>query len=991
MTFEIIRPTKMELARLTSPHQCYWSNAALLWFNKWGLAARETVAPEGGGFPIVLRGTEHAPLAGFFEGPLTPNVASELGIVVEDQIAPSIEVHIDDEPTIVGPGFSLGVGVIARPVDSQRRTPKTMGESSTPYVMDPGFDHPATQLNYQRLTPPPGWTTLVQGCDPANGTLHPIVVSNGHRLVSGVPILDLASQKMAMPDCNHGYFSSARGSIGWRIEAWLADALIAHAVTAGYTVLRMRPWPAQFRAALSVRHDYDRAISDRALAALLDFYDSLGIRCSFSFMARLLPTGQPASIVARGHEIALHTEASDLAAMKDELSALNSHLERGQITGVTCHGGTSSAGHMGDKLFRWCDELRLKYTEQLGRDLLFPNPAISASDGLPVRLGCMVMSTHQSLDLTTAPHGHFAAMLAQEIPFRLAVGGAVNIMNHPDIHIRELKALLSSFDLRTVWCATHEEITEWFRITHYDATWAQHSKTSIIAFPQPLSHSLTIDIITTKGIREFQVDERAQTAEIVSGQDRREMRDKIYALGHELEFVANQFRKRHSDCIGKQESNKLKRFKPAVFKRTWWREQPLRSALIVRSADDVTMALKQLNAMKELFRRPPQVARVFLTTGGRAGSPTSDHPACVFTNNITQLFDIVFLHESVKLFETPFGFSFYEHVMQFAARGGVVLFPDRDRFYPKSGVRSMQVGKILGGTPYKVPDSDYFAISGRFEHPLPRSTVLSWYLRRGSQVILDEVALRTGELSLSEITFDPLVAEFLEAGELADSVRGELSCSADLENTKQLVDGIVRSHAHQVSGISYKSTLVKHIVNQMLPDRKNLHFVDIGGGFGALAAEIAITSEPGLIATATTRDVAPQNLLVACSLYSAFQPELRDRYRFSLGSAENFALWPGNDVVCFIDSLLYIKKSRLIELLDRVWNTLSIGGLLIVCENIKGPSFERDHDIMFDAIELNELLERYGAIRFFPSNSCSEVSRLDVKNKTVFRVVQKTV
>jgi hypothetical protein len=74
-----------------------------------------------------------------------------------------------------------------------------------------------------------------------------------------------------------------------------------------------------------------------------------------------------------------------------------------------------------------------------------------------------------------------------------------------------------------------------------------------------------------------------------------------------------------------------------------------------------------------------------------------------------------------------------------------------------------------------------------------------------------------------------------------------------------------------------------------------------------------------------------------------------------------------------------------------VWATLSPGGLLILQENIKSPTFELIcyYDLMFTVDELDALLSEFGEITCYLSTAAARVARDKAGARSVFRVRNK--
>jgi len=118
---------------------------------------------------------------------------------------------------------------------------------------------------------------------------------------------------------------------------------------------------------------------------------------------------------------------------------------------------------------------------------------------------------------------------------------------------------------------------------------------------------------------------------------------------------------------------------------------------------------------------------------------------------------------------------------------------------------------------------------------------------------------------------------------------------------------------------------------------------------------------------------------------------LAGRLRFICKPAQELEFDGQYDVVSYVGSLLYVPKELLEEVVERAWQAVAPGGVLVVHENIKHKSFKADFDIMFTVGELDGLLEKYGDITRYASQYTQMLTKAQTGEKTVFRVVKKSV
>jgi SAM-dependent methyltransferase len=596
----------------------------------------------------------------------------------------------------------------------------------------------------------------------------------------------------------------------------------------------------------------------------------------------------------------------------------------------------------------------------------------------------MLTSEHHSLDLGTAPHAHTGYFIAEDIYFRLGQGISVTIMNHPDIHLNDLMRLLDRIVLEDVWKTTHAELCEWCRITKYEAQWQIGTERAHVRFPAPLPAPLPVEIVhegtrrqitVPAGEREWSIALPPATAAPSSRQE--EKTPRFRRLSAERRAAA--FRRRaparahQHDC----EETEMKA------------QQPARAALIVRADSDREAALSRLRAHRAGFRYPPADIRVFSLSGGSVTWPVNEQESASLLHHALQgLFDLVVVDQTVRLFDGAFAQTLMACWIGGIRPGGRLYLPLDGRGRVTNGLVRDRAQELLNAelVDHKPGSGCYLDAPAVLEKP---ASVFNWYATNANRLVLEETLFLNSGGALANDLDDPLIAEFMELGENPATASGARSgTAAEVPDWAREIDNIVSSHAYLVNGLAYKAPVLSWIVEQLLPGRQDLEYVDIGGGFGGLAAELHLMA-PGRFAQVLTRELATQNIILARSLYAGLHDRLEGVFRYSPGRAETFAYSRGYDVISFIGSLLYVDKQQLDDVLARVWEGLRPGGLLVVHENIRHPNFTRDYDVMFETETLNAKLGQFGRVRCFLSTALKEVTPAQAESKTVFRVVQK--
>ena len=166
------------------------------------------------------------------------------------------------------------------------------------------------------------------------------------------------------------------------------------------------------------------------------------------------------------------------------------------LQGTTAHGGRPSSGYLGSSQHQWCDNANLLYGEMLGKDNLLPHNGILICNGIPAKAKLVLPTVHRSLDEGVRPEAHFADYLIENLPKDLARGAYCVLMNHPDIHISELKKVINALPLEGVWKATFSDVCQWIKIFKLTSIVTAQDKYIDITFQAPLTYASAIDLLT---------------------------------------------------------------------------------------------------------------------------------------------------------------------------------------------------------------------------------------------------------------------------------------------------------------------------------------------------------------------------------------------------------------------------------------------------------------------------------------------------------------
>ena len=452
--FDLVTPTRRDIyLRQDRESAFYFSAVADLVVRKHGYVDVVAGPHSVGGLPIWCRGVMPGDEAtGVSEAPSLD--AHPWGVKGEPRSSKALDLYDSS---------GARLGKVTYPRFNIRRIPEARGVISDPELhesRDPRWD--VDEFTWSALDPRPPWETVAWAAPDDGGPRVPVAASDASRLLLGLPLLDVLAATHAFAPIRVGYYTTARVSSQLGAERWLVSQLARHAIAAGHEVTRVDPWPAGKRSALTVRHDYDRVVEPEILTELLDEYDRLGVRSTWCFRLDNLEPAHAQLVADRGHEVALHTIAANYEAFEEEVHALSDAVGA-PVMGVTAHGGIGSTGFLGMRQHVWSAAAGLSYGEMLGRTNGLPHAAVRLSRNRPEWFDLVLPATHLSLDQNMSPEGHHLEVLARRVPEDLEAGMHAVVMNHPDIHRKQLLELLRGLDLSATWCATLAEIAEWTR------------------------------------------------------------------------------------------------------------------------------------------------------------------------------------------------------------------------------------------------------------------------------------------------------------------------------------------------------------------------------------------------------------------------------------------------------------------------------------------------------------------------------------------------
>jgi hypothetical protein len=428
------------------------------------LLRKHGIVPVSGGLAlsVIPAGTlspgESPPAPCLIEGPVNPQTLASLGIAAEARTAPSLRLRCPVQG-LLGP--LAHTRWLLRPKDRA-------GVRGTPYPLELGPPW-KTAIDYQRLDAGGPWRPALYASGPDDELDDVVAVSDGARLVLGVPLLEVLGSLMAWPAFADGYFAVDSPTVAPAVESWLIAALRDHALAAGSPWGQIEQWPEGAAWAVTIRHDYDRLLTDAELRALLGVYEQLGVRSTWYLLRNRTIGRQARLLAAQGHEVALHTTARSEQEFAEEVAAL--HTESGlDVQGVTAHGG-DAIGYLGDRHIEWASGAGLRHGETIGRISTLPFLAHRVAPGGVEPTRQVMLATHRSLDGGMGPEQHHLAQILELTPRMADRGAHLVLMNHPDVHRPQLLQALAHAPLASAWRCTAADAARWTLGSKYGTSW----------------------------------------------------------------------------------------------------------------------------------------------------------------------------------------------------------------------------------------------------------------------------------------------------------------------------------------------------------------------------------------------------------------------------------------------------------------------------------------------------------------------------------------
>lgn len=304
----------------------------------------------------------------------------------------------------------------------------------------------------------------------------PAIVRRGRLYASSFDLLAALGYAHTAPPWGPGEFRSSPRTL--ELEHLLLTIVDLMYRDAGAVRARVRPWPSGHEWALTVRHDFDRAMSARRVAAVVDRHSAAGTAATWYWRARHLGGSRPVRWLSRenrravrvvaeaaDHEVALHTERL-WAGAAEELALLETTIGTRPL-GTTAHGDPTCFRFQGAPNVLWAERHGLLYTELIQHGHMHPHRfAALDEDGLVVLLNVICLPHHESLDRSARGGDANVDRLAAAAGRFATVGGMLQVMNHPDINQSELFEVLEGYPIDGRLDLTAAQAATWWRASH---------------------------------------------------------------------------------------------------------------------------------------------------------------------------------------------------------------------------------------------------------------------------------------------------------------------------------------------------------------------------------------------------------------------------------------------------------------------------------------------------------------------------------------------
>jgi hypothetical protein len=314
--------------------------------------------------------------------------------------------------------------------------------------------------------------------DQAGEPRSPGIVRNRQLRACAFGLFSLIGRAHTSEPWRSGEYRSSRRTAGF--ETLLLALIDQMYSEAGLVRVRVLPWPRGAAWALTVRHDFDRSLSPVKVRSALEGHRRAGTHATWYWRSRYLRRQRALTpwrrmrlgnqaiaevVQAPHHEVAHHTERLWAGAEREQ--AVIESVSGTPVLGTSAHGDPGCFRFQGAPNILWAERQRLRYTELIQQAHFHPHRFVTLhADGTVQPSTVLCLPHHESFDLSMDEGDTNEQGILEAADRVRAVGGLLQVMNHPDINGPELFQTLATIPRAGRFNCTAAAATDWWNRTH---------------------------------------------------------------------------------------------------------------------------------------------------------------------------------------------------------------------------------------------------------------------------------------------------------------------------------------------------------------------------------------------------------------------------------------------------------------------------------------------------------------------------------------------
>ncbi|WKB54621.1 class I SAM-dependent methyltransferase [Eleftheria terrae] len=369
-------------------------------------------------------------------------------------------------------------------------------------------------------------------------------------------------------------------------------------------------------------------------------------------------------------------------------------------------------------------------------------------------------------------------------------------------------------------------------------------------------------------------------------------------------------------------------------------------------------------------------------------------------------FDLLALGTNNRIFRGPWGHAFYRRLNTMLSPGGRLVLPLTPRASER-GYWTMEELRELFRNEGQVSESGAFITFPKCPDMAPSDSLLDWYFDNYAQLICGDMVNRLIGQAAHVQRFDDLFLElaldgaatlvdaprrWVTQGEVLKDTRWFDSAEANEKNPSKTLgselSASLKVASYLISGLSYKAAVMEYIIRTYCRAKGPLSYVDFGGAFGQLVIELLLDPRTRL-QKGVCCDFNNLYIASAYRIYRGLRDKLYNRFFVSGSKMQDFRFDQSYSVISSFSTLLYVPRDQRIPTLERCWEHLAPGGVMVIFEAPKANPKNKDYGVQFTAAELDDVLGRFGEVHRVGATEICTISAEEAKENSVFRVVAK--